>query len=265
MRKHFWTAMTFAVIAASGPQQIWAQEEKPTQSPEVELPSPDADGFISLFNGKDLTYWEGYPGYWSVKDDAITGSETSDKSLHTFLVLSASKADPAKFANFEIHFSYRWAEQGRGGNSGLQFRSKIIDEKTYRVGGYQADLDVNGQYDGGYYDEAGVAGGRGIFARRGFITTYDSSGGRSATKQEPLPSGKNSAELKKLIKPLGEWNSYVLIADKDHISSTVNGEPTAELIDNSPKALKDGVIAFQIHQGATMTIQFKDIKIKFIK
>ena len=271
MHRHvFWTAATtleiFAlIIGASADHVAWGQDDKPKVTPAAELPMPDADGFINLFNGKDLTYWEGYPGYWSVKDDAITGSETSDKSLHTFLVLSASKADPAKFANFEIHFSYRWTEKGRGGNSGLQFRSKIVDEKTYKVGGYQADIDVNGRYDGGFYDEANVAGGRGIFAPRGLITTYDSSGGRRATKQEPLPSGKDAAALQKLIKPLGEWNSYVLIADKTHISANVNGEPTAELIDDSPKALKDGVIAFQIHQGATMTIQFKDIKIKFLK
>ncbi len=49
------------------------------------------------------------------------------------------------------------------------------------------------------------------------------------------------------------------------MSSKVNGELTAQLIDESPKALKDGMIAFQIHQGATMTIQFKDIKIKLLK
>src|SRR4051794_23080764 len=138
-----------------------AQDGKaPQPGSKVELPAPDAEGFIDLFNGKDLTYWEGYPGYWSVKDGAITGSETSANSKHTFLVLSASKASPAKFADFEIHFSYRWTEKGKGGNSGLQFRSKILDEKSYKVGGYQADLDVNGQYDGGYYDEAKVAGGR---------------------------------------------------------------------------------------------------------
>ncbi|HEY2883503.1 MAG TPA: DUF1080 domain-containing protein, partial [Pirellulales bacterium] len=178
MRKRFFwsSAVTFglfALIVGLGTERLaWGDDEKPKDAPVVPLPAPDADGFISLFNGKDLTYWEGYPGYWSVKDDAITGTETSDKSLHTFLVLSASKADPAKFANFEIHFSYRFTEKGKGGNSGLQFRSKIVDEKTYKVGGYQADLDVNAQYDGGYYDEAGVAGGRAIFAPRGFITTF---------------------------------------------------------------------------------------------
>jgi Domain of Unknown Function (DUF1080) len=266
MRKvHSWAMLVLFLgmalfLETGGAGFAGPQDEKP-KAPKVDLPKPDKDGFIALFNGKDLDLWEGYPGYWSVKDDAITGSETSANSKHTFLVLSASKAEPAKFANFEMHFSYRWTEKGKGGNSGLQFRSKIIDEKGYKVGGYQADLDVNGQYDGGYYDEAGIAGKRGIFAPRGFKTTWDAD---NKKKQEPLPSGKNSGQLKSLIKPVGEWNSYVLVADRNRISSKVNGELMAELIDDSPKALKDGVLAFQIHQGATMTIQFKDVKIKLL-
>ena len=101
MRKHVFctAAVTLEILAlfmgACTDQCAWGQEDTPKETPATELPSPDVDGFISLFNGKDLTHWEGVPGYWSVKDDAITGSETSDKSLHTFLVLSASKADPA--------------------------------------------------------------------------------------------------------------------------------------------------------------------------
>jgi len=259
-------------FAVSGMMALWtvddrlgvarAQDGKAAQpATNVALPAADTDGFINLFNGKDLTYWEGYPGYWSVKDGAITGSETSANSKHTFLVLSASKAEPAKFGNFEIHFSYRWTEKGQKGNSGLQFRSKIIDEKNYKVGGYQADFDVNGQYDGGYYDEAGVAGKRGIFAPRGFKTTWDAD---NKKKQEPLVAGKSSKDLKALIKPIAEWNHYILVADGNHITSKVNGQPMAELIDDSPKALKDGVLAFQIHSGATMTIQFKDVKIKLL-
>lgn len=55
------------------------------------------------------------------------------------------------------------------------------------------------------------------------------------------------------------------MANGNHMSSKVNGELMAELIDDSPKALKDGVIALQIHSGATMTIQFKDLKLKLLK
>ena len=66
MRKHVYctaalTLEILALIMSTGMDQCaWGQENKPKETPEAELPSPDADGFISLFNGKDLTYWEGY-------------------------------------------------------------------------------------------------------------------------------------------------------------------------------------------------------------
>ena len=36
------------------------------------------DGFKSIFNGKDLTGWNGNPKLWSVRDGAITGQTTAD-------------------------------------------------------------------------------------------------------------------------------------------------------------------------------------------
>lgn len=228
-----------------------------TAQKQAALPKADADGFISLFNGKDLTGWEGLEGYWSVKDGVIDGSETKDKSKQTFLILSASKADPKRFGNFEMHFQYKFVTPA--GNSGLQFRSKILDEKTYRVGGYQADFDGNAQYDGGFYDEAGVAGKRGIMANRGFKTTWDSANKRS---NEPL--GLSKADAGKVIKK-GDWNSMVVTAKGDTMRIAINGKVLGELIDNSPKAVHEGVIAFQMHAGYTMTIQFKDVKIKLLE
>jgi hypothetical protein len=35
-----------------------------------------------------------------------------------------------------------------------------------------------------------------------------------------------------------------------------------DLTDDSPKALKEGVLALQLHKGFVMTIQFKDIELK---
>jgi hypothetical protein len=44
-------------------------------------------GFRSIFNGKDLTGWEGNPRLWSVKQGAITGQTTKENSAkgNTFL------------------------------------------------------------------------------------------------------------------------------------------------------------------------------------
>jgi hypothetical protein len=42
----------------------------------------------------------------------------------------------------------------------------------------------------------------------------------------------------------------------------INGNVTAEILDESPKALKSGVLALQIHVGPVMTVQFKEITLK---
>ncbi len=225
---------------------LLAADDKPTTG-VAELPKPDADGFITIFNGKDLTGWQGLEEYWSVKDGVISGSETKDTSKQTFLVWTGGKPD-----DFELHLKYKFATPD--GNSGIQFRSKILDEKTFRVGGYQADFDGKGDYDGSIYDEAGVAGGRATMSNRGEKTMWDAENKRHSEKL-------GDADLKKLIK-FGDWNDVVLVAKGNHITYSINGQLMTDLTDDSPKALKDGVIALQLHAGFTMEIQFKDIKIK---
>ena len=152
---------------------------------KTELPKPDADGFITIFNGKDLTGWEGLEDYWSVKDGVISGHETKDKSKQTFLVCTGGKV-----SDFELHIKYKFATPD--GNSGIQFRSKVLDPKTFRVGGYQADFDAKAGYDGSIYDEAGVAGGRGTMSNRGEKTTWDADNKRQNEKL-----AESGADLKK--------------------------------------------------------------------
>jgi hypothetical protein len=218
------------------------------EKPKATLPRPDADGFITIFNGKDLTGWDGLADYWEVKDGAISGHETKDKSKQTFLVWKDGKV-----SDFELHYKYKFATED--GNSGVQFRSKVLDEKTFRVGGYQADCDAKAGYDGSIYDEAGVAGNRGVMSTRGEKTVWDKDNKRH---NEKLP---DAAELKKYIK-VGDWNEVVLVAKGNHVTYTINGHLMTDLTDESPKALKEGVLALQLHAGYTMDIQFKDIKIK---
>jgi Domain of Unknown Function (DUF1080) len=218
---------------------------------KAELAKPDADGFITLFNGKDLTGWEGLEDYWSVTDGVISGHETKDNSKQTFLVWKGGNV-----SDFELHIKYKFATPD--GNSGIQFRSKIVDPKTFKVGGYQADFDAKAGYDGSIYDEAGIAGGRGTMSNRGEKTVWDADNKRHNEKLS-----EDNAELKKHIK-IGDWNDVVLTAKGNHITYTINGHLTTDLTDNSPKALTEGVLALQLHAGYTMDIQFKDVRIKLL-
>ena len=64
----------------------------------------EAAGFANLFNGKDLSGWEGLPGFWSVRDGAITGQTTAEKTLkaNTFLVWQGGEVK-----NCELRLSFR--------------------------------------------------------------------------------------------------------------------------------------------------------------
>ena len=248
------TSPTFCALLTIGILSTAGIAQENTKS---EIPAADADGWISLFNGKDLTGWEGMEGYWSVVDGAIQCTETKENSKQTNLILLSSKHNPEKFANFEIRYKFKWVTPG--GNSGLQIRGKIDRPKMFHVGGYQADIDAGNGYTGIIYDEGGVAGGRGIMSKRGEKTVWDAENKRTST-----PLDKTDAEIKAVIKPIGEWNDAVVVADGNHITYSINGLVTTEMIDNSPKACKDGVIGLQMHGGHTMTLQFKDFKIKML-
>ncbi len=205
-------------------------------------------GFESLFNGKDLAGWKGKEGFWSVQDGAITGETKTDfKGPNTFLVWQGGEPE-----NFELRFKYRIYS----GNSGVQYRSKVVNVEAMQVAGYQGDFEAGTTYSGILYDESGGAGGRGIMAERGTKVTWPKDGEK---KVEPLPL--TSEELQKLIKA-EDWNEYVIIADGNHLTHKINGHVTAEVIDESDKAPKAGVLAIQVHAGGPMKVQVKDIFLK---
>ena len=232
------------LLAVGMSAMVMGADDKSNQSAEK-----DSEGFVSIFDGKTLNGWHGLEGFWSVKDGAITGEESKEHAApQTFLIYDKPVSD------FELHYKYKFASHD--GNSGLQFRSKIIDEKTSRVGGYQADCDAGRGYDGSIYDEAGVAGGRNTMSNRGEKTVWTAENKRENSK---LP--ESGGDLQKEIK-LNDWNDVVLVAKGNHITYTINGHLMTDLTDESPKALKQGVIALQLHAGFVMEIQFKDIKLK---
>jgi len=258
MHKHLSLATVAALALSAAALQA---EDSPAAGAAPAAPPlerPNAKGFISLFNGKDLTGWQGLEGYWSVKNGVIDGSETKEHSVQTDLILSASREHPEKFANFELHL--QWMLVSPDGNSGVQFRSTVNNPQTLHAGGYQADIDSGGNYTGTIYDESGIAGGRGTMSNRGEKTHWDAENKRVNT-----PLSESADDLKKLLHNTGDWNDIILIVKGNRVQYKINGHLMTEMTDESPKAvLHGGVIALQMHAGFTMDIQFKDIFIKFL-
>jgi len=211
-------------------------------------------GFVSLFNGKDLTGWAGRTNHWSVQDGVITGETTRDNPAkgNNFLIARENGQDLI-VKDFEIQFDYKFTGTNFG-NSGLQFRSQ--DLGNFVVHGYQADCELGPTFSGILYEE----GGRGVLCQRGQKVVIHDNNGRP--RIEVTGSVGDSQASQANIQPNG-WNHYVVIAQGNHIQEFINGKQTVDVTDEqTAKAAQSGILAFQIHQGTPMKIQFKDIWIK---
>ncbi len=231
-----------AAFAADGPQCV-----------------PDEPaGMTSIFNGKDLTGWDGDPELWSVRDGAIRGETTPDKPAkgNTFLIWKGGRT-----RDFDLRFSFRL---DAANNSGVQYRSKHITDGNVRnpwvVRGYQHEIrnqEVLPSVPGFIYDEGGR---RGRICLVGEIATWEADGGKQV--KGSLIDAEEFAELFKL----DQWNNAAIIAKGNHIRHYLNGRLILDFTDNDPElALLDGILALQLHAGKPFWVEFKDIRFKAIE
>lgn len=209
------------------------------------LTTTDAADPVSMFDGKSLEGWRGRADLWSVADGAIVGRTTAEDPIktNTFLVWDGDAP-----ADFELRISY-WIEAG---NSGIQYRSQVRDEKEFVVGGYQADIEISNKFTGINYEERG----RGILAQRGQRVTIAEDGSKK------VETFGNADEIAKAFHT-DAWNEYHVVAKGNTLQHSINDTLTSEVIDGqSEKAAKDGVIALQLHVGPAMVIRFKNLTIK---
>lgn len=234
------TWMASTGLAADGPQTA------PAESADMQR----------LFNGKDLTGWDGDPRLWSVRDGVIHGetTEANPAKGNTFLIWQ-----DGKLKDFELRLSFRCSNTN---NSGIQYRSRHITDDNVRnpwvVRGYQHELrnEENLPNVAGFiYDEGGK---RGRICLVGEKAVWEAVGGKQVIDDSLI----NQEEFKQLFK-LDDWNDVVIVAKGNHIQHYLNGRLILDFTDNAPElALHEGILALQLHAGKPMWVEFKDIRLK---
>ena len=218
---------------------------------------PESSDMKPLFNGKDLSGWEGDMRLWSWQDGVVRGQTTKENVAkgNTFLIYRG-----AELGDFELRLSFKIA----GGNSGVQYRAKHQDykegdENKWVIAGYQPQGEDTPGKVGFLYHERG----RGYLCSVGEKVEVGEDG-------KPKVIGKlgDKDEIGKTYKK-SDWNDYVIIAKGNHIQHYLNGWQTVDIVDNDPNkekgaALK-GLLALQIHAGPPMTVEFKNVRLKELK
>lgn len=177
----------------------------------------------------DPANWHGRTDLWTIKDGSIVGETKEDPKYNTFFCTKKTYSD------FEMSFKVHLRDGV--GNSGIQIRSTLKDDKKFVVAGPQVDIGKG--YWGSLYGE-GVGG---------------------------MMKASKPDDIKKYVKET-EWNDYTIVAKGTHVKITINGHTMIdEDFPNLPgnqkdkPAPKEGIIALQVHAGyPKMRIEFKDFK-----
>ncbi len=189
------------------------------------------DGWVNLFNGKDLTGWKQLNGKakYEVKDGAIVGTSVMD-TPNSFLTTEKDYGDFIFECDVKVDNKL---------NSGIQIRSlSKPDYNNGRVHGYQVEIDpADRAWSAGIYDEA----------RRGWLYTLELN-----------PAAKKAFKR-------DEWNKYRIEAIGTSIRTFLNGVPVAHVIDEMTPV---GFICLQVHsigkdQSREGTqVSWKNVRIK---
>ena len=215
----------------------------PAAEPKTATPAlkPDADGWIRLFNGKDLQGWvqNGGNADYRVENAEIVGTSRPN-TPNSFLCTAHEYGDFV----LEVELKIR-----PGLNAGVQIRSHCFAEaKEYewkgktikvpagRVHGYQVEIDASARaWSAGIYDEG----------RRGWLNDLkDNPAAQRAFKQN-------------------EWNKFRIECRGDSIKTWINGAAAADLKDSmTPR----GFIALQVHgvgkKEEAMEVRYRNVRLQ---
>ncbi len=192
------------------------------------FPAADAgdkkdDGWVQLFNGKDLTGLKTHPddkAKWEVKEGAIVGSGPAG---HLY-------SDRGDYENFHYRVEVKINDKG---NSGQYFRAKYA--KGFPPG-YEAQINST----------------HGDKVRTGSL--YPDGRDKFSAEEK-----KKTLIFEELVKP-DTWFTQEVIANGNHIIIKVNGKTTVDFIDEKNRHAK-GHFAIQQHDpGSTVSVRKIEVK-----
>jgi len=222
----------------------------------------DKDGYKQIFDGKTLNGWEYDPAYWRVESGTLVGEVTAANLLkrNSFIIKKNFVT-----GDFDLKVEYRVSAQG---NSGINYRSALIDSLPYAMRGYQADIDGANNYTGQNYEERGRTT-LAYIGQKVMIETPENSASfkdniknNAWTKTIVTGSLGDPNSLKSSIKN-NDWNECHLVVKGNRLLHYINGVLMSDVTDNDTTNRKlSGSLDVQVHVGPPMKIEYRNFRFK---
>ncbi len=180
---------------------------------------------VDLFDGDTFAGWEGDTTHtWKIVDGAIVGGSLDQTVPNNDFLCTRSS-----YSDFVLKLKFQLIGNGGFLNAGIQFRSQRLQNPSYEMTGYQADLGPG--HWGSLYDESR----------------------RNKTLAAP-----DSATLMSILRR-DDWNDYEVRAEGKRIRLFINGHETVDYTEPDETIPQSGFIGLQIHGGGKAQVKYKNI------
>jgi hypothetical protein len=217
------------VAGAAVTAALAVAKDEPKKAPEIK-PREGKSETIDLFNGKDLTGWEGYEDLWSVKEGEIVGKNAEEVKVSTYLLTKKKFTDFRLLATVKLVKSEMHSGIAFWGRTGADVVPQDLKKERvqYTYGGHLVMFPSGwGMYD--------------LFGRNGL--PVDGGPAKKVGKQH-------------------EWNDLEILAQGNRVRVAVNGTQVVDWRDPEPDRIKEGPIGLQLHANKeAQEVHFKGLKI----
>jgi hypothetical protein len=210
----------------------------------------DNTGYQALFEQDSLDGWRGHKDFWQIEAGVVRGHSDTALESTQYLVSEAS------FGDFALQFEARVSAEGFA-NTGIFYRCILVSEEELLINGYQMDIDFTPwlHWTGGLYDERGYKSYGKLLSFSGQRAWIDGDDGRLEV-QRFQDADTLVAAMKK-----NAWQRYTVVAKGGRLIHRIDDQVYSDVILDAPQR-SDGFLAFQLHEGAAMTAEFKNVRIK---
>lgn len=212
--------------------------------------SSEERGFRPIFNGYDLTSWQGDDSIWKVADDALSASIAQKEPPSTRPTLIWRGAE---LTNFELRMQVRLNKKATSGETmRLYFRGQ--EDRSEKDGGLTKGyfIKLGAEQLGEIYNVADEV----CLAEAGKITDLDKTGKPISAEAAPGYEENDPPRLKP-----GEWTELILIANQGRLTFRA-GEKTISVLNDRANQLPSGVIALQAPLRDAAAFEMRNLRIK---
>ena len=215
------------------PHLVFSKNANEATEPTVNGPST-----IDLLEGGTLAAWKVPSARWYIEEESIVANTGPEKlSIPEWLYTKQ------RFSDFEFTCELKLTGDNRR-NTGIYYRVNTFLFKGSR-GKKSFEAPSGYEFDAAFHKP-------GSRNNRGSLGDWYARPSLRILPDQTL--------INQVYKP-EKWNRMTLRSRGNRLEYWINGIKIMDYLDDDPKASREGVIGFQIHDGSVMKVEYRNIRV----